>query len=56
LLSAKEKAQEPADGQGNTLATTDLVNGNLAKLGPLEIAIVVIVAMIGIGSLTRVLG
>ena len=54
LLSGKEAAQEVTDGQSNTLTATESVKGNLAKLGPLEMIIVALVAMIGIGLLTRV--
>jgi hypothetical protein len=50
-LSAMDAAQNVANAQVNTVAATDSVKGNLAKLGPLEIAIVVLLAMIGIGLL-----
>ena len=39
-----------------TLTAAESVKGNLAKLGPLEVAIVVLVALIGIGLLSRLLG
>ena len=56
MAGAKETAQEVAGGQGNTLTATESVKGNLAKLGPLEIAIAALAAMIGIGLLSRLLG
>lgn len=56
MAGAKETAQEAAGGQGNTLAATESVKGNLAKLGPLEMVSVALVAIIGIGLLSRLLG
>jgi hypothetical protein len=55
-LSIKETAQEAADGQSDTLTATESVKGNLAKLGPLEMVIVALVAIIGIGLLSRMIG
>ena len=55
-LSAKGTAQKAVDGQGNTVAATESVKGNLAKLGPLEIAMVALLVLIGIGQLPRLLG
>jgi hypothetical protein len=37
-------------------AATGSVKGNLTKLGPLEMVIVALVAMIGIGLLSKLLG
>ena len=50
-----DAAQNVANAQVNTVAATEPVKGNLAKLEPLEIAIPAIVAIIGIGMLFKLL-
>lgn len=55
-LNGKEAAQEAVEGYGNTLAATESVKGNLAKLRLRKIAIVALVVLVGIGLLSGVRG